>query len=279
MKTNSLVKGPIGIFDSGFGGLTILKELVKQIPQYDYIYLGDNARAPYGNRSYQVVTNYTTQCVKALFDLGCNLVILACNTASAKALRTIQQQYLPENFPTKKVLGVLRPTTEIVGNYSKTGNVGILGTSGTISSMSYPIEINHFSPHINVFQQACPMWVPLIENNEHNDNGADYFVKKYLDLLFEQSADIDTIILACTHYPLLIKKIKKYIPAGVKLISQNKIVANSLSNYLYRHPEIEKYCSKNAEIKFYTSDDCLSFDFTANTFFGKKVKSKHLEII
>lgn len=241
--------------------------------------MGDNARAPYGNRSFQVVTNYTTQCVKSLFDMGCNLVILACNTASAKALRTIQQQYLPEYFPLKKVLGVLRPTTEIIGNYTKTGNVGILGTAGTVSSMSYPLEISNFFPNIKVFQQACPMWVPLIENNEHTGKGADYFIKKYLDLLFNQSADIDTIVLACTHYPLLLKKIKNYVPETVSIISQNKIVAYSLSDYLQRHPEIEQLCSKKSEIKFFTSDDSISFDATANTFFGKRIESEHLEII
>lgn len=265
------------MFDSGYGGLTILKELVKQLPQYDYIYLGDNARAPYGNRSFEVVSNYTTQCVKSLFDKGCNLVIIACNTASAKALRTIQQQYLPVNYPLKKVLGVLRPTTEIVGNYTKSKHVGILGTTGTISSMSYPIEISKFFPEIKVFQQACPMWVPLIENNEHTGKGADYFVKKYLDSLFNQSADIDTIVLACTHYPLLLKKIKKYIPQSVSLISQNDIVAYSLSDYLSRHPEIEQLCSKNSKLKFFTSDDTITFDNTATAFLGNTIESEHIE--
>lgn len=249
------------------------------MPQYNYIYLGDNARTPYGNRSFQTVTNYTQQCVTSLFNLGCNLVILACNTASAKALRTIQQQYLPKHYPLKKVLGVLRPTTEIIGNYTKSGTIGVLGTKGTVDSMSYPIEISKFYPEIKVFQQACPMWVPIIENNEHKNKGADFYVKKYLDLLFSQSADIDTVVLACTHYPLLINKIKKYIPESITIISQNEIVAYSLSDYLMRHPEIEQICSKNSQIQFYTSDDTESFNITANTFFGKAVKSKHIEII
>lgn len=270
--------GPIGVFDSGYGGLTILKELVNQLPQYDYVYLGDNARAPYGNRSFNTVAHYTQQCVEVLFGMGCNLIILACNTASAKALRSIQQNYLPLAAPDKRVLGVLRPTTEIAGNYSKTGHIGILGTTGTIVSESYPIEITKFFPDTKVFQQACPMWVPLVENNEFSGPGADYFVKKYIDELLIQSPLIDTIVLGCTHYPLLLKKIKTYLPSGIRILSQSEIIGQSLSNYLARHPEIEKVCLKNSERIFFTTDDTASFDSVGKIFFDKEIKSRHLEI-
>ncbi len=273
-----LLPGPIGVFDSGYGGLTILKELVNQLPQYDYIYLGDNARSPYGNRSFDTVTNYTQQCVQELFNLGCNLVILACNTSSAKALRSIQQNYLPEDAPNRRVLGVIRPTTEIVGNYTQTGHIGILGTSGTVASDSYPIEISKFFPEIKVFQQACPMWVPLVENNEFNGEGADYFIKKYFDELFLQSSEIDTIVLGCTHYPLLLKKIKEFLPSQIKIISQDKIVADSLKDYLIRHSEINEVCEKNFKRMFYTTDDTKTFNQIAGLFFGAKVESRHIEI-
>lgn len=273
-----MTPGPIGVFDSGYGGLTILKELVTQLPQYDYIYLGDNARSPYGNRSFETVAHYTQQCVQFLFEKGCNLVILACNTASAKALRSIQQNYLPIVAPNKRVLGVLRPTTEIVGNYSNTGHIGILGTTGTIVSESYPIEITKFFPGVKVFQQACPMWVPLVENNEYESDGADYFIKKYLDELLKQSSKIDTIVLGCTHYPLLLKKIEKYLPASIKVLSQSEIIGKSLKEYLTRHLEIERVCLKNASRIFFTSDDPVSFDNMAGIFFGTQVKSRHIEI-
>lgn len=246
-KSKILTPGPIGVFDSGYGGLTILKELVNKLPQYDYIYLGDNARSPYGNRSFETVTHYTQQCVQELFDMGCNLVVLACNTASAKALRSIQQNHLPIVAPDKRVLGVIRPTTEIVGNYTTTGHVGVLGTSGTVASDSYPIEILKFFPQIKVFQQACPMWVPLVENNQFNNEGADYFIKKYLDELFKQSSKIDTLVLGCTHYPLLLKKIKEFLPSNIKIISQDAIVADSLKDYLLRHIEINEACEKNSK--------------------------------
>lgn len=255
-----------------------MKELVTQLPQYDYIYLGDNARSPYGNRSFETVTHYTQQCVQALFDKGCNLVILACNTASAKALRSIQQNYLPVVAPNRRVLGVIRPTTEIVGNYTQTDHVGILGTAGTVASQSYPIEIEKFFPEIKVFQQACPMWVPLVENNEYLGEGADYFIKKYLDDLLAQSADIDTIVLGCTHYPLLLDKIKEYLPAHIKIISQSEIVAAGLKEYLNRHPEMGKNCTKNGLRAFYTSDDPSAFDGVATLFFKSLVKSTHLEV-
>lgn len=269
---------PIGVFDSGYGGLTILKELVAKLPQYDYLYLGDNARAPYGSRSYDTVYEYTLECVKHLFDQGCELVILACNTASAKALRTIQQKDLPNIDPKKRVLGVIRPTTEIVGNYSKTKHVGVLATSGTVNSESYLIEIEKFFPELKVFQQACPMWVPLIENNELDSEGTNYFVKKYIDQLFNQSNNIDTIILGCTHYPLLKTTIEKQLPKGVTLLTQGSIVANGLDDYLKRHPEMDVMISKNNQLDFLTTDSTEQFDANAGFFFGQKVKSKHLSL-
>jgi glutamate racemase len=235
---------PIGVFDSGYGGLTVLKEIVEKLPGYDYVYLGDNARAPYGNRSFLTVYQYTLQCVKWFFSQGCPLVILACNTASAKALRNIQQLDLPNIAPNNRVLGVIRPSSEVLGNYSTSGQVGIMATTGTVQSDSYLIEMAKFFPDIKVYQQACPMWVPLIENGEYNHDGADYFVKSYLDQLFSQSKDIDSILLACTHYPLLEPKIKAYLPEGVKLVSQGNIVAESLAKYLQNHPEIDQNCSK-----------------------------------
>lgn len=271
-------KGPIGVFDSGYGGLTVLKEIVEQLPNYDYLYLGDNARAPYGTRSFETVYQYTLQCVQWFFSQGCSLVILACNTASAKALRTIQQNDLAKMGADKRVLGVIRPTTEIIGNFSKTNNVGILGTSGTVQSNSYPIEIAKFYPQIKVHQQACPMWVPLIENNEYQSAGADYFVKKDIDKLLAQSPDIDTILLACTHYPLLIEKIKQFAPQEMQVLSQGKIVADSLQDYLNRHPQMEAKCSKNAQISFFTTDSTEDFDSHAANFYGKPVHSQHLAI-
>ncbi len=252
--------------------------MVKQLPQYNYIYLGDNARSPYGNRSFETVTHYTQQCVEALFAKGCNLVILACNTASAKALRSIQQNYLPLAAHNKRVLGVIRPTSEIVGRYSKTGSVGILGTLGTVSSDSYPAEISKFFPDLKVYQQACPMWVSLVENNEFAEDGADFFVLKNLNELFSQSPEIDTIVLGCTHYPLLINKIKAHLPRNVSVISQGEIVAKSLSDYLKRHPEMESVCFKNSQTEFYTSDDSKVFDTMASLFFGDTVKSSHIAI-
>lgn len=269
-------QGPIGVFDSGYGGLTVLKEMVARLPQYDYIYLGDNARAPYGTRSFETVYHYTLQCVQWLFQSGCPLVILACNTASAKALRTIQQNDLPRIAPDNRVLGVIRPTTEVVGNFTKTGKVGVLATKGTVQSESYPIEIAKFFPEIDVIQQACPLWVPLIENNEHDQPGADYFVKEYMDLLLARAGDIDTILLACTHYPLLKTKIEQFLPAGVRLIAQGEIVAASLADYLQRHPEIESRCSKTGQLRFFTTDSTEDFDNHASIFYGKTLKSEHI---
>ncbi|MEI8074843.1 MAG: glutamate racemase [Bacteroidota bacterium] len=267
---------PIGVFDSGYGGLTVLKEIVKQLPEYDYLYLGDNARAPYGQRSFDTVYQYTLECVEWFFQQGCELVILACNTASAKALRNIQQKDLPKIDTHKRVLGVIRPSTEIIGNYSHTGAVGILGTAGTVLSNSYPIEMHQFFPDIAVFQQACPMWVPLIENGEFDSEGADYFVQKYLDELLGQSPKIDTILLACTHYPLLINKIKQYLPAGISLVSQGEIVAKSLAQYLDNHQDMSKRISQTGSLQFFTTDSATDFDNHASLFFGKEVKSAHI---
>lgn len=269
---------PIGVFDSGYGGLTVLKEIIKQLPEYDYLYLGDNARAPYGTRSFETVYRYTLQCVKWFFKQGCPLVILACNTASAKALRTIQQNDLEKIAPGKKVLGVIRPTTEIIGNYTESGNVGILATNGTVASGSYPIEIEKFFPNVHVYQEACPMWVPLIENNEHHTHGADFFVKKNIKNIFEKEPSIDVVLLACTHYPLLKDKIEEYLPVGVKLISQGEIVAHSLKDYLLRHSEIEGKISKNSSRIFFTTDSPEDFNNHASIFFGKKLASKHVDI-
>jgi glutamate racemase len=269
---------PIGVFDSGYGGLTVLKEIVKRLPQYDYLYLGDNARAPYGNRSFDTVYHYTLQCVKWFFEQGCSLVILACNTASAKALRTIQQNDLPLTDLNKRVLGVIRPTAEIIGNYSETKSVGVLATQGTVVSESYPMETAKFFPDIKVYQEACPMWVPLIENNEHTTHGADYFVKKNLHNIFEKGEDIDVILLACTHYPLLKEKIVEYLPVGVKLLSQGEIVADSLADYLQRHPEMEARCSKNGQREFYTTDSTRDFDNHTLLFYGEAVQSKHVDL-
>lgn len=273
-----MIQQPIGVFDSGYGGLTILKEIAAKLPQYDYMYLGDNARSPYGTRSFETVYEYTLQCVKWFFNQGCPLVILACNTASAKALRSIQQNDLAKIDESKRVLGVIRPTTEIIGKFTKTGSVGILATNGTVISNSYPIEIEKFYPEVKVFQEACPMWVPLVENNEYNSSGADYFIQKNIEQLLQQSADIDTILLACTHYPLLMNKIKKAVPEHVTVLSQGEIVADSLAIYLQKHPEMEEKCSKNSKISFFTTDSPEDFDNHAAIFYGKPVKSRHLSL-
>lgn len=271
-------KGPIGVFDSGYGGLTVLKEITARLPQYDYVYLGDNARAPYGPRSFDTVYHYTLQCVEWFFKQGCSLVILACNTASAKALRTIQQNDLPKIDPAKRVLGVIRPTSEIIGRFSTSRHIGILATVGTVQSQSYLIEMEKFFPDCNVYQEACPMWVPLVENNEHQSPGADYFIRQHLDHLLQQSADIDTILLACTHYPLLMDKIRQFAPAGCTVIAQGSIVADSLVDYLNRHPEMEAACSKGASQQFFTTDSTDDFDNKAAIFYGKPVKSSHLAL-
>ena len=264
-------KNPIGIFDSGFGGLTVLKEIVALMPQYQYYYLGDNARAPYGPLPYETVYAFTLQAVNWFFSQGCELVILACNTASAKALRTIQQNNLP---PSKKVLGIIRPTAEVIGNYSKTGHVGVLGTVGTVQSESYVIEINKFFPDVVVHQQACPTWVALVENNQANTPQASKEVKYEIDKLLQNEAGIDAVLLACTHYPLLQHQIQKHVPAHVQLVGQGQIVAKSLQQYLLAHPEIEEHCSKKESISFFTTGSAESFDAHAATFFGHQVASK-----
>ncbi|ERJ59628.1 glutamate racemase [Sphingobacterium paucimobilis] len=269
------MSGPIGIFDSGYGGLTVFKEIQKRLPQYDYIYLGDNARVPYGTRSFDTVYEFTKECVFKLFDLGCNLVILACNTASAKALRTIQQRDLP---PGKKVLGVIRPTTEAVDQYTKTNRVGILATQGTVLSESYKIEIQKFHPDIEVFQHACPFWVPLVENNEIHSEGAHYFIQKDIESILSQSNNIDTLVLACTHYPLLLPIIEQYVPQGITILSQGELVAKSLENYLQRHPEIEEICSKRKQLNFYTTDSAEDFEEKATIFFGKPITAEHIKV-
>jgi len=272
------MQGPIGVFDSGYGGLTVMKEIVKKLPQYDYLYLGDNARTPYGNRSFETVYEYTLQAVKWFFSKGCPLVVLACNTASAKALRSIQQKDLPALNPSKRVLGVIRPTTEVIGSYSQTKHVGLLATSGTVASDSYKIETDKFFPEVKLFQQACPMWVPLVENDEYNNEGADYFIKKCLDQLLDQSDSIDTILLACTHYPLLIDKIKSNIPAGIKVISQAEIIADSLRDYLDRHSEIENKLSKKGSKNFYTTDSATDFNRQAKKFYGSTISSVQVHL-
>jgi glutamate racemase len=267
---------PIGVFDSGYGGLTVLKSIVEKLPGYDFVYLGDNARAPYGNRSFETVYQYTREAVQWFFSKGCPLVILACNTSSAKALRTIQQQDLLSSGTTRRVLGVIRPTTEISGLLSRRGQVGILATSGTVLSGSYVLEIQKFFPNVKVFQQACPLWVPLIENNEHLGPGADYFVKKYADALLSQSPGIDTVLLACTHYPLLLPKLRTYFPENIQLVAQGDIVADSLVKYLQNHPEIDGRLTKASEVRFYTTDDNIDFDRHAAYFYPGAIKSERV---
>ena len=270
---------PIGVFDSGIGGLTVFRSIIEQLPGYDYLYLGDNGRAPYGNRSFTTIHQYTWECVQWMFKQGCPLVILACNTASAKALRTIQQQDLPKNYADKRVLGVIRPTAEVIGNYTNSKQIGVLGTKGTIQSGSYLLEIEHFFPDLKVYQQACPLWVPLIENGEYDKPGADYYVRQYLDQLTQQSTDIDTILLACTHYPLLQDKIKAYLPANVNVVAQGDIVAASLVDYLQRHSQMEQRLSKNGSCSFYTTmDDTQEFNSHASHFFGKEISSTYVEV-
>lgn len=265
-------QGKIGIFDSGFGGLTIFKSIQDRMPQYDYIYLGDNSRAPYGNKSFETVYKYTWQCVEWLIQQGCTLIILACNTASARALRSIQQNELLA-YPNVRVLGVIRPTAEIIGEKSKSKSIGIVGTAGTIKSQTYILEIKKFFPELQVYQHACELWVPLIEANHIHTKDADEIVKQDLELLFAQSNKIDTLLLACTHYPLLLDTIKKYCPPHITIISQGPIVADSLVNYLYRHSEIELHLSQQSQTLFYTTDDASDFEEKATLFFGATIKA------
>ena len=270
--------GPIGVFDSGYGGLTILRELAKALPGHDFAYLGDNARSPYGSRSFETIRRYTLQAVTRLFALGCPLVILACNTASARALRTLQQRDLPKIAPDRRVLGILRPTTEEAGRLSRTGHVGILGTEGTVRSESYPIEIGEFFPEVRVSQQACPLWVPFVENGETSGEAVEWFVRRDVERLMAQDPEIDAVILACTHYPLLMDLIEKALPEGVKAVSQGELVAEKLVDYLKRHPEIDERLSKTGSRRFYTTEQPEFFDKRGGIFFGQPVHSEHVEI-
>ena len=272
------ISGPIGVFDSGYGGLTILEQIRRELPGYDYLYLGDNARTPYGTRSFEVVYRFTLQCVEYLFGQGCQLVILACNTASAKALRTIQHNDLAIIDPNRRVLGVIRPTVEEVGKLTKTNHIGLLATSGTVLSDSYPLEIHKINPDIQVTSEACPMWVPLIENNEHLHEGADYFVKKNIQNLFNNDNQIDTVILGCTHYPLLYDKIARELPRGVTIISQGEIVARSLADYLHRHPEMDEKCSKNGHCRYLTTENPGKFSSSASIFLSGDIQAEHVEV-
>ena len=267
---DSKTTGPIGVFDSGYGGLTILNKIREHMPQYDYIYLGDNARTPYGTRSFEVVYQFTLQAVEKLFELGCQLVILACNTASAKALRTIQQINLPKIDPTRRVLGVIRPTAESISQLTQTRHVGILATAGTIKSESYIIEINKLFPDIIVTGEACPMWVPLVENNEYNSKGSNYFVQKHINQILDKDPQIDTLILGCTHYPLLMKKIREFSPPHVRIVAQGEYVATSLEDYLKRHPEMDNRCTKRGTCRFLTTESTRKFEESASIFLQQK---------
>lgn len=270
----------IGVFDSGYGGLSILREIIKVLPQYNYVYLGDNARAPYGTRSFEAVYHYTDEAVRKLFDMGCRLVILACNTASAKALRTIQQVDLPQLDPTKRVLGVIRPSVESLSRYSTNGHIGILATRGTVASESYPLEIEKlYGPsRFKITQLSCPMWVPLVENNELTGEGAEYFVRKYLNELFTMDPAIDTIVLGCTHYPLLKPLIARLAPPHVQIIGQGHIVAESLADYLLRHPELSGKLGQNGKVSYYTTDKVELFERMAGIFMGEEIECAHVQI-
>lgn len=281
-KTFSMVNqaGPIGVFDSGYGGLTVLKEFIRDFPEYDFIYLGDNARTPYGTRSFDVVYEYTLQAVEKLFELGCHLVVLACNTASAKALRNIQQLDLPRIAPDRRVLGVIRPSVEEVAEITQTGHVGVLGTNGTVASESYPIELAKWSDGkvVKTIQEACPMWVPIVENNEIDTPGAEYFIQKNIANLLAQDNMLDTVILGCTHYPLLIHQIKKFLPPDIKILEQGKIVSRSLKKYMSCHPEMDARCSKNGKIEYLTTENVKSFEQKAGFFLGGEVKAQQIHL-
>ena len=271
-------KGPIGIFDSGYGGLTILTHIRKVMPEYDYLYLGDNARTPYGTRSFQVVYEFTLECVTKLFELGCRLVILACNTASAKALRNIQQNDIPTIAPDRRVLGIIRPTAECLGDITKTRHVGLLATPGTVKSMSYPLEIKKLFPEIKVVGEACPIWVPLVENNELNSVGTDYFVKRHVENLLAKDDKIDTIILGCTHYPLLYDTIRKYVPDNIEVVVQGEYVATSLRSYLDRHPAMDAKCTKNGNCKYLTTEDINIFLPAASIFLHESINAETISL-
>ena len=270
--------GPIGVFDSGYGGLTILSKIREALPEYDYIYLGDNARTPYGTRSFEIVYEFTLQAVNKLFEMGCHLVILACNTASAKALRTIQMNDLPNIDPDRRVLGVIRPTAECIGSMTQTRHVGILATAGTIKSESYPLEVHKLFEDIKVSGEACPMWVPLVENNEANGEGADFFIRKYIDNLLAKDRQIDTLVLGCTHYPILLPKIQKFIPQGVKVVAQGEYVATSLEDYLHRHPEMDMKCTREGKCRFYTTEAEDKFIESASMFLNENITVQRITL-
>lgn len=270
--------GPIGVFDSGYGGLTILSKIREALPEYDYIYLGDNARTPYGTRSFEIVYEFTLQAVNKLFEMGCHLVILACNTASAKALRTIQMNDLPNIDPDRRVLGVIRPTAECIGSMTQTRHVGILATAGTIKSESYPLEVHKLFEDIKVSGEACPMWVPLVENNEANGEGADFFIRKYIDNLLAKDRQIDTLVLGCTHYPILLPKIQKFIPQGVKVVAQGEYVATSLKDYLHRHPEMDMKCTREGKCRFYTTEAEDKFIESASMFLNDNITVQRITL-
>lgn len=272
------VKGPIGVFDSGYGGLTVLKEIREKLPEYDFLYLGDNARAPYGSRSFDVIYQYTWQAVQALFDRDCSLVILACNTASAKALRSIQRIKLPELYPDRRVLGVIRPSTEELDKHTKTKHVGVLGTEGTIRSNSYQIELAKFAPDLVVNQHSCPMWVPLIENNQFDTPGGVYFIQSDLVTLMEKDPKIDTILLACTHYPILQDQLQRLLPTHIEVLAQGKIVAESLADYLERHPEMEVQCSKGGTVRYLTTENAKAFSEKASLLMNDQIEAEHLTL-
>ncbi len=270
--------GPIGVFDSGYGGLTILSKIREALPEYDYIYLGDNARTPYGTRSFEIVYEFTLQAVNKLFEMGCHLVILACNTASAKALRTIQMNDLPNIDPDRRVLGVIRPTAECIGSMTQTRHVGILATAGTIKSESYPLEVHKLFEDIKVSGEACPIWVPLVENNEANGEGADFFIRKYIDNLLAKDRQIDTLVLGCTHYPILLPKIQKFIPQGVKVVAQGEYVATSLKDYLHRHPEMDMKCTREGKCRFYTTEAEDKFIESASMFLNENITVQRITL-
>lgn len=275
-----MMHSPIGVFDSGYGGITVLKQLVKHLPQYDFLYLGDNARTPYGTRSFRVVYEYTLQAVKYLFSQNCPLVIIACNTASAKALRNIQQLDLPHLAPDRRVLGVIRPSVEKVSEITKNGHVGVLGTPGTVLSESYPIELEKWSGGKvkSTVQEACPLWVPLVENNEIDSEGAEYFVQKNIRNILQKDKDLDTLVLGCTHYPLLIHQIRKFVPENIHILEQGQIVAEKLSDYLRRHPELEQKLSKGGNIRFQTTESADNFNEKAALFLGQKVEAETIHL-
>lgn len=272
-STYSAAPGPIGVFDSGYGGLTILKEIRRRLPQYDYIYLGDNARAPYGTRSFELIFDFTRQAVEKFFSLGCHLVVIACNTASAKALRSIQQQVLPLKAPDRRVLGVIRPTVEVLGSETHSGHVGLLATPGTVNSHSYLLEVEKLNPEMKITEKDCPMWVPLVETGEASGPGADYFVEKYISEILDADPEIDTLILGCTHYPILLPKIRQFTPENIRILPQGELVADSLANYLKRHPEIETKCTRGGSLQYLTTETPEKFNRLASLFMEQPVES------